>query len=733
MAGVCAAITAARAGVRVVLIQDRPVLGGNASSEVRLWILGATSHMGNNNRYSREGGVIDEILVENLWRNPEGNPVILDTVILEKVRKEPNITLLLNTAVYDVEKSAPDTISHVMAFCSQNSTFYEISARLFCDASGDGLVAYRAGAAFRVGAEEEEEFGERFVPDVGRYGELLGHSIYFYSKDTGQPVAFVPPAYALHDVEAMVPRYRNIDAGLHGCKLWWLEYGGRLDTVHDTERIKWELWSVVWGVWDHIKNSGKYPEAANLTLEWVGIIPGKRESRRFEGLYTLTQQDIIGQTHFPDAVAHGGWAIDLHPADGVYSALPGCTQYHSKGVYQIPYRCLVSRDIRNLFYAGRIMSATHVAHGSSRVMATSALCAQAVGMAAAQCLAGKLFPADLTEPKRMSALQQSLDIAGQSIPGTRIDPAGNLAAEARISASSALEIGEIPFDGPWLKLDYSVAQMLPMQAGTGYELTIEADAAADTNLDIELRRAERPENYTPEVLVEKVSLALRAGEQRIRIPLKNGLPADGYGFVTFLRNEQVRLRTSECRITGIVSLWNKFNRDVNNHGRQTPPEGSGIDSFEFWCPERRPGGRNIAMQVVPALGFFGPEQVVNGIVRPYVGPNAWVASPCDKAPALRFDWEKPQKITNITLYWDTDYDHAMESVQMGHPERVVPFCVRNYTVADAEGHTLCRVEGNHQTINRLELDSGTEVSSLIIRLEHPSERVPAALFQILIR
>ena len=164
MAGICCAITAARAGLKVVLIQDRPVLGGNASSEVRLWILGATSHMGNNNRWAREGGVIDEILVENLYRNPEGNPLVLDTVLLEKVVQEPNITLLLNTAVHDLEKPDADTIKCIRAFCSQNSTVYEVSAPLFCDASGDGIVGFLAGAAFRIGAEASGEFGEQFAP-----------------------------------------------------------------------------------------------------------------------------------------------------------------------------------------------------------------------------------------------------------------------------------------------------------------------------------------------------------------------------------------------------------------------------------------------------------------------------------------------------------------------------------------------------------------------------------------
>jgi hypothetical protein len=278
IAGTCAAITAARAGIRVVLVQDRPVLGGNGSSEVRLWVLGATAHMFNNNRWSREGGVIDEILVENMYRNPEGNAVIFDTVLLEKAVSESNITLLLNTTAIAAAMDG-DRIGAVTAFCSQNSTRYELTAPLFCDASGDGVLGFLAGAAYRMGAESTEEFGELFAPDES-FGGLLGQSIYFYSKDVGVPVAFVPPAYALQDISE-IPRWRSFTTKVQGCRLWWIEYGGRLDTVHDTEAIKWELWKIVYGVWNHLKNSGDFPEAETLTLEWVGLIPGKRESRRF--------------------------------------------------------------------------------------------------------------------------------------------------------------------------------------------------------------------------------------------------------------------------------------------------------------------------------------------------------------------------------------------------------------------------------------------------------------------
>ena len=138
LTGVCSAIAAAREGLRVVLIQDRPVLGGNASSEVRLWALGATSHMGNNNRWSREGGIIDEILVENVYRNKEGNPVLFDMVLMDKVLTEKNITLLLNTTLYKVDKSNDRNISSVTAINSQNGTEYSISGQMFADCTGDG-------------------------------------------------------------------------------------------------------------------------------------------------------------------------------------------------------------------------------------------------------------------------------------------------------------------------------------------------------------------------------------------------------------------------------------------------------------------------------------------------------------------------------------------------------------------------------------------------------------------
>ena len=463
LAGTCCAITAARQGLKVVLVQDRPVLGGNSSSEVRLWALGATVHMGLNNRWVREGGVVNEVLVENLWRNREGNPVIFDTILLEKAMAEENLTLLLNTAAFEVEKEG-ETISSLRAFCSQNSTFYRIKAPFFCDATGDGLLAFQAGAAFRMGAEPREEFDEPFAPDH-EFGGLLGHSIYFYTKDTGRPVRFVPPAFALKDIPQHIPRHHMFNSKTQGCALWWIEHGGRLDTVHESEQIKWELWRIVYGVWDYIKNSGKYPDAGNLTLEWVGMIPGKRESRRFEGDHILRQQDVISREPFEDGVAFGGWSIDLHPADGVYAERAGAHHLHTKGIYTIPYRCYYSRNVSNLFLAGRIISSSHVAFGSTRVMATCAHGGQAVAVAAAECLANGWNPRDLLEPSRMKNYRQRLLKTGHHLPGVPLENAGGLAHAAKITASSELVLAELPGAEKWMALKKAMGQLLPLPAG----------------------------------------------------------------------------------------------------------------------------------------------------------------------------------------------------------------------------------------------------------------------------
>lgn len=735
LAGVCCAITAARAGIQVVLVQDRPVLGGNASSEVRLWVLGATSHMGNNNRWAREGGAIDELLTENLYRNREGNPVLVDALVLDMVTREPNITLLLNAAVDEVIKHDPETIAGVRAFCSQNSTRYEITAPLVCDASGDGIVGFLAGAAFRMGAEAEGEFGEKLAPSE-EYGELLGHSLYFYTRDTGRPVRFVPPAFAIDDI-TRIPRYRTFNARQHGCELWWIEFGGRLDTVHDTETIKWELWKVVYGVWNYIKNSGEFPDAETRTLEWVGMIPGKRESRRFEGDYMLTQGDVIEQRPHEDAVSFGGWALDLHPADGVFSEKPGCNQWHSKGVYTIPYRCMYSRNIRNLFLAGRIISASHVAFGSTRVMGTCAHGAQAVGMAAAICRREKLLPREVFTKGHVPRLQRELLRIGQHIPGVRREDPTDLATRATITASSELTLSALPPADRWLTLDRAWAMLVPLGAGRVPRMTVEVRASRATQLTTELRICSRLGSYTPDTVLAAAQHVIRgpkdgrgdSGETLI-LDFDRDLPSPQYAFVCLMDNPGVSVRLSEQRLTGVLSVRRGGNDRVAESDAQTGVEDLGVESFEFWLPQRRPGGHNMAMRFDPPLTGFGADQLINGLDRPGVSPHAWVAACDDAEPWVELTWDRPQNIGCVELVFDNDLDHPMESVLMGHPEDAVPFCVPRLRLVADDSRVLHTCEHNHQGRRTIDLPAGPAIRRLRLELSRRTPTAPASLFAV---
>jgi hypothetical protein len=727
LSGVCAAIAAARHGVKTVLVQDRPVLGGNASSEVRLWVLGATSHMGNNNRWSREGGILNEILEENLYRNRQGNALIFDTILLEKCREEKNLTLLLNTAAFDVEKSDPDTLSAVHAFCPQNSTRYLLRAPLFCDASGDGLVGFMAGAAFRMGAESKEEFGEGFAPDA-EYGQLLGHSMYFSTKDVGVPVKFTAPSWALKDI-TKIPRYRQFNTNMQGCNFWWIEYGGRLDTIHQTEEIKWELWKVVYGVWDYIKNSGDFPEAETMTLEWVGHVPGKRESRRFEGDYIIRQQDLVEQREFDDVVAHGGWAVDLHPADGIYSEKSGCTQWHSKGVYGIPWRCYYSRNIKNLFLAGRIISATHVAFGSTRVMATCAAGGQAVGTAAALCLERNCLPADLSSGDPLQELQLRLQRDGQFLPGKNpVDPT-DLAAQATASASSRMILSGLKPNTAWIRLDNNWAMLVPLAAGTRPGVSFEVSAEQAGVLRVELRRSEKSGNFTPEELVEAIEIPFSEGQSTLTARFAVTIARDGYHFIKLCEDPSVRVRVSDVRLTGVLAVTTAFNKAVAKSSVQEPPADIGIDRFEFWLPKRRPEGRNLAMTFDPPIDLFGPANVLGGPSRPVDAPNAWVADPADTSPQLHLDWQSPQTISHVRIEFDPDWDHPMESVLMTHPEEIVPFMVRDFDVLGDDGNVVHSVRGHHGAIHDWRPDAPLTTKRLTLRVA-ATHGSPATVFRV---
>ncbi|GIV19317.1 MAG: hypothetical protein KatS3mg023_1068 [Armatimonadota bacterium] len=430
MAGVCAAIAAARCGVQVVLIHDRPVLGGNSSSEVRMHICGADCSGGRQDTDSRETGILEELRLEDAVYNPQRSASMWDLLLYDKVRSETNITLLLNTHCRGVRMSAPARIASVLASCPLTETEYIISGKIFIDSSGDGRLGAEAGALFRTGRESREEYGESLAP-VRPDEKRLGSTVLFITRQYDHPIPFVPPQWIARFPSCQHLPHRSHSSWEYG--YWWVEYGGELDTIADGDRIRDQLLAFALGVWDHIKNSGHHPQSANWALEWIGFLPGKRESRRFVGEYVLNQRDVQQGEVFEDGVAYGGWPIDLHPPEGILSKEPPAQQIHVP-LYNIPLRSLYSRNICNLFFAGRNISATHVAFGSTRVMATCSVMGQAAGTAAALCVRERVSPSELKG--HIAALQQALLKSDAYIIGVTNSDPYDLARSAEVVASS---------------------------------------------------------------------------------------------------------------------------------------------------------------------------------------------------------------------------------------------------------------------------------------------------------
>lgn len=412
IAGVCCALAAARLGARVILCQDRSVLGGNASSEVRMHIVGATGLSGGEELQNelREGGIIEELRLDLAVQNPQRSPALMDLLLYDKCRREPNLALYLNTTV--VSAVVEDgIIREVGAERPSTEDSFIIRAKTFVDCTGDGRLGIEAGASFMRGRESKAQFGESLAQDEADT-KTLGSSIMFQARKHDRPMPFEAPPWArrfsAEDFKLRPYGQSGFDLGLE-YGYWWIEWGGCLDTLKDNERIRDELLAITLGVWDFVKNHSDI-DASHWALEWIGFVPGKRESRRFIGQHILSERDLFESKAFPDAIAYGGWPIDTHPPEGVDAPHePPCTQHHLPYLYDIPLRCCVSAGPRNLMFAGRNLSATHIAFASTRVMATCAVIGQGVGTAAALALRQNVLPADIAaDAKLVRAIQQQL-------------------------------------------------------------------------------------------------------------------------------------------------------------------------------------------------------------------------------------------------------------------------------------------------------------------------------------
>lgn len=454
LSGICAAMAAARHGAKTALIHTRSVFGGNASSEIRMHVCGASANMAK--PMLEEGGILYELMLENKAINDYFSYSTWDMVLYKKIREQKNLTFYLNTTMDDCQVT-DNIIQTITAYQQTTETRYEFSSKIFVDATGNATLGYLAGAEYRVGSESADEFNEPHAPSVAN-NNRMGNTLLFKAVDRGTSINFKRPDFAFKFTEEQL-RYRThgkiseqnkkesceeelritstgssvVDTGY-----WWIELSGKTeDIIDEYEEIRDELVSCIYGVWDHMKNGGDHG-VETYDLEWVGMLPGTRESRRLVGDYLLNENDVLENRQFDDAVAYGGWPMDIHTANGLYDFDKHPSEIISfEGAYTIPYRSYYSKNISNLMMAGRNISATKMAMGSSRVMGTCAIGGQAVGVAAAMCINLKCLPRDILS--HIHSLQQTLLKEDCYIPNLLNCDTTDKARNAKIKANSEKE------------------------------------------------------------------------------------------------------------------------------------------------------------------------------------------------------------------------------------------------------------------------------------------------------
>jgi len=444
IAGTCAAVSAARLGLSVALIQDRPLLGGNNSSEVRVHLQGRV----NLPPYPALGGVARELGKVNVG-NAQPPEKYEDQRKHDVVLSEPNLKLFLNTRVNAAETDG----SRVVAVIGQNSRtggLTRFAGRWFCDSTGDGNLGFLAGAEYRYGRESRAETGEELAPKKPDR-LVMGTSVQWYSRLTDEAAAYPETPWA---IQFNAETYQKAHEGE-----WNWETGFAWDQIDEAEKIRDHGLRAVFGNWSFQKNHAPDKERyAGRELDWVAFVGGKRESRRMLGDVILQQQDIVGGREFPDAAVTTTWTIDLHyPTAAQVKHFPG-EEFRSYAdhlriaPYAVPYRCFYSRNIDNLFMAGRNISVTHVALGTVRVMRTLGMVGEVVGMAASLCVRHNVNPRQVYTD-HLDELKALMTVGISKLPPPPppapppawIKSAGpNFAREAKVEVSSNYNATQYP-------------------------------------------------------------------------------------------------------------------------------------------------------------------------------------------------------------------------------------------------------------------------------------------------
>ena len=705
ISGLCAAIAAARRGLKVALVQNRSVLGGNASSEIRQHIGGAAfaGHYAD----AREGGIVDE-----LWsalRAKSINGSLNDyaessTVFLEKCMPETNLAIFLNVNIEETRVNG-DRIVAVEGLQSTTGIRHTFEAKQFADCSGDAVVAYQAGASFRRGQEGKAEFGESLAPDEATLF-TMGNTILFQTEKMDKPVPYERPDWVpdLSKLECYWTLNEPKAAMEHGC--WLFEYGGQLDTIADADKIQFELLKIVYAAWADLK---RRPECGmqNHRLSFLSALPGKRESRRIVGDHVLTEQDIVQTRRFEDDVAYAGWALDLHPPGGFYGKQRPTTFHFFPEIHSIPLRCLYSKDLKNLWMAGRNVSATHVALGGLRLMASCGLMGEAVGIAAAVSHNTNLFDCRATARNQVKAVQQEILRGGGFIPGICSSDPNDAAPSASMTASSeaVLATGEPEV---WTAIGDGIGIAFPITAGKleTLQLPIALDGMEPAEIRATLQPIKTPRDFHSTTTLAAATTTVRPGEGTVLLEFSEAtLPPDLYMVHLHSSVKTLKLGATTRRVTGVHVADFTENPDPDQKwdaqlGMPNPPHW--VRRFDPHRPEHPDTFHETpCFEVTPPSACYAVENVTNGINRPTRLPNLWVSkSETDFPQWIEFAWASPQAISEIRIVFDTDMD-------LPRPPIVSPSTlVKDYTLigTDSNGKeiTLADVKNNR---NRLAVHS----------------------------
>ncbi|RKN85577.1 FAD-dependent oxidoreductase [Paenibacillus ginsengarvi] len=733
LAGFCAAVAAARHGAKTCLVQDRPVLGGNSSSEIRVSPQGAA----NFHAYARETGIISELLIEERASNHEHQWTnsVWDLILYDMAMRTDGLTVHLNTSIASVDVAEGRTIRSVTGRVAASETELTLHADLFIDCTGDGIVAELAGCEWRMGSEGRDEFMEPHAPALPS-ADVMGSSIYFRAVDTGRPAPFKRPEWA-HSYEDASFFYEKGRIPEPGGGYWWLELGVPWHTIYDGETIRHELTRHLLGVWDFVKN--KDPrlklKAANYAIDWIGQVPGKRESRRIMGEYIVTEHDLTNVTAFADEVVFGGWFIDLHSPGGLLADVsePTAVAGHEHSVHMnksfvgpfgLPLRAFMARDASNLLMAGRNISVTHVALGSVRVMGTTALMGQAVGTAAAVSLK-RGEPVKRLTAEAIAEVQQTLLRDGCFLPGRRNEDPSDLARSASVSASSeAVMSAMLPADagethdgasgrdvlrerrGQWIAVDGGELEKL--------SVCVSNLSDREQTLQVCLTPVEHIWEYRvrPQNPAAEACLTVPPGERQwiewpVRLPA--GWMAEGYARLDAAANPNL--------------VWHRAKRPEPGLVSATERGGGRMRRFEE--------GVAMSLRIEPGQRCYRAEQVISGVTRPHRSTNLWRSDPEAGLPGwVELRWPEPATLQIIEL---TFPGHLLRDFRFYPAAYKAPECPRDYAVwawQDGVWRELLQVEGNYQRHRRHKLAAKVRTDRLKIVITATNGSPSAELYEI---